>query len=204
MVVVRARPVRWSCAPSGGWPGVVGTVARAAATRRGRWWARWRNSLHGASVGRVCWGRCCLARGSQAGKAATLSDWRVENGDAHYKIPRFIYPRHVAASCTRGPNYYNSSPSPQATRIPPQGQFHPKVARRPETQKSHNNYLPLGVVFDPENQDSLSMRARSRTCRPLVFIALALVLCGFVSFDHLVEFLGTCEVFRRYPCCVVK
>ena len=111
VVVVRARPVRWRSAPSGEMPGVVGTVACSAATRRGRWWARWRNGLHGASVGRVCWGRRCLARGSQAGQDG--DSLKLENGDARYKIPRLIYPRHVATSCTRGPNYYNRSPSPQ-------------------------------------------------------------------------------------------
>ena len=100
--VVRARPVRWSCAPSGGLPGVVGTVARAAATRRGRWWARWRNGLHGASVGRVCWGRCCLARGSQAGQDGDSlrlesGEWRCSLQDSAVHIPpargRIIHPR---------------------------------------------------------------------------------------------------------------
>ena len=90
VVVVRARPVRWRSAPSGELPGVVGTVACSAATRRGRWWARWRNGLHGASVGRECWGRRCLARGSQASQDG--DSLRLENGDALYKIPRFIYP----------------------------------------------------------------------------------------------------------------
>ena len=93
-VVVRARPVRWSHAPSGWLPGVIGTVAHAAATRRGRWWARLWNGLHGASVGRVSWVRRCLARGSQAGCEAELER------EFRYTIHWFMYPRHVAPSLT--------------------------------------------------------------------------------------------------------
>ena len=101
---VRARPVRWICDPSGGWPGVVGTVARAAATRRRRWWAHWRNGHHGASVRRAVWGRVCSARGSQAGTALGLStcrDWRWR----WMLVTRFrgsYTPRHVAESIIRG------------------------------------------------------------------------------------------------------
>ena len=107
---VRARPVRWICDPSGGWPGVVGTVAHAAATRRGRWWARWRNGHHGASVGRAVWGRVCSARGSQAGTAlvSTCRDWR----DALYKIPRFIY-HHPRSISTTGHRPHKQPEYPQ-------------------------------------------------------------------------------------------
>ena len=63
---------------------------------------------------------------------------------------------------------------------------HPQRPHLTQRPYSHNNYLPLGVVFVPENQVALSA-----VRGPLVFTTLSLVLCGLVSFDHLVEFLST-------------
>ena len=106
---VRARPERWGAAPSGGWPGLVGSVACSAASRRGRWWALLRIGHPGALVGKASWGRCCAARGSQAG----LGHERGEMVGLDYRSgpPQVKCPRHVASTHQR-PKSYNIIHSP--------------------------------------------------------------------------------------------
>ena len=115
---VRARPERWGAAPSGGWPGLVGSVACSAASRRGRWWARVRIGHLGASVGRAYWGQCCTARGSQAG----LGHERGEMVGLDYRSepPQVKSPRHVASPFINSPNHTTFSTHPTSTQPPPQ------------------------------------------------------------------------------------
>ena len=108
--------------------------------------------------------------------------------DPAVHIPSGTWPNHSSAA-----NLYNRSTVPTSTLTTP------TTLEKGPKGISHHNYLPLGVVFVPENQEPLSAtRGQS------VFLRLPLVLCGLVSFYHLFKFFGTCEVFCRYPCCIVK
>ena len=64
---------------------------------------------------------------------------------------------------TNSPNTPNKAKTGQIgqkwQKCPEQPQNRPGAQK---TSKSHNNYLPLGVVFDPENQILLSTRVRDR------------------------------------------
>ena len=194
----RARPVRWIEDPSGGWPGVVGTVAHSLLTRRGR----------GGPLG----GTASTVRQSEgrSGPGVTLHAVRRQavtaKRDVRYKIPSVLSPRHTAR--LHNPQvtlYLKHRPHKHPDR--PQSP-HFSVAKWPENDQnlkiaslrsmlregadnlsarlcvashsariknqrhcSHNNYLPLGVVFDLEN--------KSLVCR------LSWVLFGVVSLDHL-------------------
>ena len=212
VVVVSARaPCNGSSIPpADGWAQSARCLFCRDAART--WWAPCWNGLRGALVGRASRVRRCSARGSQADSdSKTDARYRIPRLLFQRHTMSLLTP---GSSCTldhrphKHPDHPQSPCSSTARR--PENCQNPKflslrsmlregadnwsarlcVASRSaikgyQRHEIHHNYLPLGVVFDLENN--------------LVFSHLSLVFIGLVSPDHLLQLSGTCEVFCRYP-----